>query len=103
MLFQVILAIFTFAAGIDQTTDPNRISDFEFVDMVADLGDPSDYFVTGYQGKEGHTPVVSDKMQIGMTNTAIQNFHQHIVRAWLSPVKIKRNESPGSGHCSVPF
>src|ERR1700744_4122942 len=68
ILFQVILAIFTFTAGIDQTAGAGEISDFELLHMTADLDHFTDDLVPGNHRENAFKPLILDLVEIGMAN-----------------------------------
>ncbi len=81
------------AAGVDQAADPDAITNLETADLRADVRDRADDLVTWNHRIKSHAPVVMDKMQIGMTDTAIVDVNDNIVGARIAPINGERSET----------
>ena len=66
-------------AGIHQAANSGIITYFQFGDFSARFGYFSYDFVPGNSGVNGSAPIVPGRVQIGMANTAIQDFDLYIV------------------------
>jgi hypothetical protein len=77
-LFQIIAAILTNAAGINQTTHTDAISGFKFAYLATHFGHFSNNFMAGHHGKSCVTPLIAHLMTIGVTNPAEENFNLDI-------------------------
>src|SRR5450756_2342557 len=70
-LFEVVLAVFTSAAGIHHATDAGDVAFLEFLDVRADFHDASDDFVTGHARVGGALPFIAGDMHVRVTDAAI--------------------------------
>ena len=83
------MAIRAVHAGVHQASDTHHIADLEFLDLIADRSHPADDFMAGHVRVGGVLPFVPHRMQIGVTDAAIQNFYLHIVRQRIAALKLE--------------
>ena len=88
ILFQVLRAVFTCPARINEASNGCHVTSFKFDDVTTRLCDPADYFVTGYRRVDGSTPVISGGMQIRVAYTTEENFYFNIVRSQISALDV---------------
>src|SRR5690606_29017418 len=80
------------ATRIDETADSHRITGFKAGDVAAGSGNPSHDVMAGNHGKDRYSPFVAKLMDIGVTDPAIIDFDQDVLRAGLPAFEGKRGE-----------
>jgi hypothetical protein len=101
ILLQAILTVLTNATGIDETADARQVSLFELCHLGASSRHTPDNLMTGNHRVNRAAPFISRLVDIGVTNSTIENFYQHVVRARLAPLKIKWLQSRGRAARSI--
>ena len=94
-LFETGLALWAGAIRIDHAADRGHVARFVLRDPRADLGHTADDLVTRYDRViRGHelAPFVADRMQIGVADTAKQNFNLHIAVSWVATFNFGRGQ-----------
>src|SRR2546426_12118503 len=89
VLLQACLAARAHSAGINETADSGKLADFESLHLGSDACHASDNFVAGDHGKNRATPLVSCLMNVRVTDSAVENFDQHIVGTRFAPLKVE--------------
>ena len=92
ILLEALGARSAMLAGIDHAPNADRITSLECRNSGTNACDATDDFVSGYDGILRTTPIVSSRVQIGMTHAAKEGLDHHIVGAWRPTVKAKRDE-----------
>jgi len=103
ILFQTFLAILTNPAGVDHTADGGEVALFEFVDVVADAGDPAHDLVPRDNRIDGITPFVARLAQIRMAYATIEDLDPDVVRAREAAGNSESAQWPVGSVCSVGF
>jgi hypothetical protein len=91
------------AIGVHHAADGSTVAGLELGHRRADLGYAADDFVprnTWIDGGHEFAPLVADRLEIGVTNAAIQNFDLYVVFGWVAPrdcVGDQRRRRTGSG------
>ena len=99
-LFEIVLAIFTRAAGIHYAADTGDVAFLETPDLRADFRHAADNFVTGHARIGGAVPFVSDGMHVRMTDSAIKNLYLYVVRAGITALNFEgRQRRPSVLYC----
>ena len=83
-LLKPLLAIRTAAVRVDQAAYRCDVTWLEPGYCRANLGDTTDYFVAGHAWIHSAGPFATHCMEVGVTDTAEENFNLNIVVAWLS-------------------
>ena len=102
-LLKAGLALGAGAVRVNQAADRGEVAGFELGDCRADLGDAADDLVAGDDGVDGgHEAgkLVTDSVEIGVADTAEQDFDLHVVFGGITPcdrVGGKRRGRTGSG------
>jgi hypothetical protein len=87
-LLESCLALGAGAVRVDHAAHCREIPALELGDCGADLGDAADDFVPGDAGiNGGHRvlPLVSDLVDIGVTDAAVEDFYLYVVFGWIAP------------------
>jgi hypothetical protein len=97
-LLKAGLALGAGAVGVNHAAYRSKVTRLELGDCGADLGDAADDLVAGDDGIDGgHKAgkLVTDMMEIGVADTAEQDFDLHVVFGWIAP----RNRGGGKRRC----
>src|SRR5215217_731599 len=78
-LLQVLFTIFTFPAGINQTTYCCKITYFKFANMSTDFCYSANYFMTGYNGIHRAMPFIPGAVQVRVADAAIKDVDFNIM------------------------
>jgi hypothetical protein len=89
-LLEPSLAFRAFTAGINETTDSGQIARFEFGHMIARLNYAPDDFMPGHHRIDRTAPLITDLMDIGMADAAVQNLDLDVMRTNFAPLKTER-------------
>ena len=81
------MTLVTMLTAIDHTADSHMVARLVFLHIRADFEHTPDNLVSRHIRLSGPAPIVPGRMQIGMTDAAVENFHHHIIAAWLPPLK----------------
>src|SRR5690606_41524354 len=65
-------------AAVHHATDADDVADLESGYLIAYVADAADDFMARYRGVEGVVPLVAHRVQIGVTDAAIENVDLHI-------------------------
>jgi hypothetical protein len=86
-LLETDLALVAAAVGVNQTADSSKVSGLEFGDRGADLGDTTDDLVSGNAWIDSwhHTPLITDLMEVRVTDSAEKYFDLNVVFARVTP------------------
>jgi hypothetical protein len=87
-LLKAGLALGAGAVRIDHAADGGEVTGLEPGDRRTDLGNSADDFVagdTGVHGGHDALPLVPDLVEIGVADTAEENFDLHIAFGWITP------------------
>src|SRR4029077_17273564 len=80
-LFKASLALGTGPVGVDHAADRGEVAGLELRDCRADFGDTADDLMARNAGVDsGHepTPLVTDLMEIGVADTAEEDFDLYV-------------------------
>jgi hypothetical protein len=80
------------AAGIDEAADADDVAGLPFLHMVADLDHLADNLVARDHGEDRVVPLVLHLMNVGVTDAAIKNVNQNVVRARFAPLDGPRRQ-----------
>ncbi len=61
------------------------------------------HFVARDQRKSGHAKIITNKMEIGITDAAIFYFYENVMRSGYPSCEIPENQRFCGGHCGIPF
>src|SRR5262245_50503047 len=87
-LLKASLALGAGSVGVDQAPDRGEVAGLEFRDRGADLGDTADDLMarnTGIDGGHDAGPLVTDLMEIGMADTAKEDFDLYVGFSGIAP------------------
>ena len=70
VLFEIVLAVLTGAAGVDQAAGAGEVADLETLYMASYLDYFTDDLMAGDHGEDAGEPVVLDLVEIGVANSA---------------------------------
>ena len=88
-LFKPFFAFRAGAVGIDHAANGAQVADFKFLYSGADFGDPADNFVARDDRVDGghcSAPLIARLMQVGVTDSAEEDFYLHVVLGWIAPL-----------------
>jgi hypothetical protein len=97
-LLKASLALVTGPVGIDHAADRGEVAGRELRDCGADFGDTADDLMARDAGVDsGHdpAPLVTDLMEIGVADTAEEDFDLYVVFSGIAP----RNRGGGKRRC----
>src|SRR5690349_24967544 len=72
------------SAGVHKAADTGRLSHMELLDRVPYRRDRANNFVAGHHGKNRIAPFVTDLMNIRMTDAAIGDGDEQVMRSHIS-------------------
>jgi len=75
------------SAGVHKAADTGRLSHMELLDRVPYRRDRANNFVAGHHGKNRIAPFVTGLMNIRMTDAAIGDRDEHVMRSHISSLK----------------
>ncbi len=101
VLFQSFLTIRTGTTGIDHAADRGQLTGLKALDFITYRSHAADDLVSRHDRVLGNTPLIAGKMDIGMTDTAIENIDLYIAGARLAPFDGQRLEGFFSGMGAV--
>src|SRR5438093_9459139 len=81
------LALWAGAVRVDHAADRGEIAGFVLGNCRADLGHATDDLMTGDNRiirRHELAPLVPDRMEIGVTNAAEENFDLHVAVGWIA-------------------
>jgi hypothetical protein len=86
-LFETGLALVAVAVGVNQAADCSKVSGLEVGDCGADVGDTADDLMSGNAWIDSghHTPLVTDLVEVRVTDTTEKDFDLYVVFAWIAP------------------
>jgi hypothetical protein len=87
-LLKASLALVTGPVGVDYTTDRHHIAGHELRNCGADFGDTADELMARDAGVDsGHdpAPLITDRMEIGVADTAEEDFDLYVVFSGIAP------------------
>ena len=86
-LLKAGLALVAVTVGVNQAADCGKIARLELGDSGADFGDtPNDLMSRNAWIDSAHrAPLVTDYMEISVTDTAEKDFNLNVVFAWITP------------------
>jgi hypothetical protein len=105
-LFAASLAMWTGAVRVDQAADSGEVTRLVFGNCRADPGHATDDLMTrDNRIDSGHelAPLVADRMQIRVADTAKQDFDFHVTVSWIAPLDFGGSQSGGRTGCGVSF
>ena len=100
-LFLAFAALVAVLTRIDHASDCDRVPDLVTRDLAANLNHAADDLVAGNERIHAPPPVVARLMKVGVTDTAIEDFHCDVVRAQRPPFKGKGGERCVGGLCCI--
>src|SRR5437867_4705897 len=95
VLLQACLAARAHPAGIHETADSGQLTDLESLNRGSDSRHASDNFMSRDHGENRTAPLVPRLMDVGVTDSAVEDFNEHIVGTWFAPRKCERFEPRG--------
>jgi hypothetical protein len=106
VLLAVVLARNAFATAVDKNADADEVSDLEFLDGFAHLGNAPDYLVTRHYRVRLGAPVAIDSVDVGVANALELNIDANVVRLDVATkngvrAKVGRGVECGIGACGV--
>jgi hypothetical protein len=84
LLLKACFAVRTFAAGIDQASDPRHLADVEVLYVFSHLRNAAHDLVAGNHRISRVLPFVACCVQIRVANAAKEDVDLYIVRPWLA-------------------
>jgi len=86
-LLKAGLALATVAVGVNQTADCSKVAGLELGDCRTDLGYTTDNLMSGnaWIDSRHRTPLTTDGVEVGVTDTAEKDFNLNVVFAWITP------------------
>lgn len=84
-LLKAGLALGAGAVRVDHATDPNMITWFEASDIRPDAYHATDNFMARHYRVNTVAPLVTDMVEIGVADTAEQDFDLNVVFGWIAP------------------
>jgi hypothetical protein len=87
ILLLTVFAVMADAAGVHEATDARQITLLKPRDIRADSGNATDDLVARDHRIDRIVPLVSYLMDVGVTNSAVEYFDEHIVRPRLAPLE----------------
>jgi hypothetical protein len=100
-LFLAIAAAIAFSAGINKASHARDVSNRESLDLRSNLDDVANYLVARHYWIDRTTPFVAGAMYVTVTDPAIRDIYDHIVRARLAAVEGKWFERKSCRFCGV--
>ena len=86
-LLETGLTLVAVAVGVNQAADCSKVAGLEVGDCGADVGDTADDLVSGNAWIDSghHTPLVTDLVEVRVTDTTEKDFDLNVVFAWIAP------------------
>jgi hypothetical protein len=84
-LLEIFCAARTVLTGIDHAANCREIAFLEFFHVAADRHNPADNLMTRNARIIRSTPFAARRVNIGMTNAAIQDLDFDVIREWIAP------------------
>src|SRR5690606_8009690 len=100
LLFAVV-ALITGHAAVDQASHGNMVADFVPGDLGTDRDDPPHDLVARHDGVITAAPVVTRRVQVGVTHPAIQDLHGNVVGAQFPALEFIRGEGGVWAVCGI--
>ena len=69
------------AARVHHAAHGHQVARAITADILAHRRDPANDFVAGHQRIQGYAPLVLRVVQVRMTDTAVEDFDQHVIAA----------------------
>jgi hypothetical protein len=86
-LLETGLTLVAVAVGVNQAADCSKVAGLEVGDCGADVSDTADDLVSGNAWIDGrhHTPLVTDLVEVRVTDTTEKDFVLNVVFTWIAP------------------
>src|SRR5439155_25457596 len=100
-LLQARAALLALPARVDETAHASEVSGPELRHFTADLPDAAHDLVARHHGECRTAPLAARLVNVAVTDAAVEDVDQHIVRARLAPFDRERRERPGWGGSGI--
>ena len=86
-LLETGLTLVAVAVGVNQAADCSKVAGLEVGDCGADVGDTANDLVSrnAWIDSGHHTPLVTDLVEVRVTDTTEKDFDLNVVFAWIAP------------------
>lgn len=86
-LLETGLTLMAVAVRVNQTADCSKVAGLEVGDCGADVGDTADDLMSGNAWIDSghHAPLVTDLVEVRVTDTTEKDFDLNVVFAWIAP------------------
>ena len=87
-LLEADAALIAGSIRVHQATYGGEVPGLELRDCGADFGDAANDFMSRnnrVRGRHEFAPLITHRVEIGVTNAAEQNFDLHVVFGWIAP------------------
>src|SRR4029077_8416061 len=89
VLLQAFLTALTDTTGIHHGADAGQLADVESRYRGSDACHAPDDFMAGDHGEHRTAPLVSRLMDVGVADSAVQNFDEHVVRTQVASLEVE--------------